>query len=111
MEVSSWTMSVQNIESTSLEASWEEFPLNDKHIEYMFLKITEATKGISVLRPVYTHERSRHIENLYSNREYVIQVVIWTGPDIEHDIYSSVNVSVTTKEGGMSSLKAFIVKF
>ena len=111
MEVSSWTMSVQNIESTSLEASWEEFPLNDKYIEYMFLKITEATKGISVLRPVYTHERSRHIENLYSNREYVIQVVIWTGPDIEHDIYSSVNVSVTTKEGGMSSLKAFIVKF
>lgn len=102
IEASSWTVSVNNIESTKAEASWTEFPLNDIHIEQMFLKISEANKNISLLLPVSEWDRSRHIENLYPNREYLLQVVAFTGPGIEHDIYSSNSVSMTTNEGGMS---------
>lgn len=71
----------------------------------MFLKISEANKNISLLLPVYEWERFRHIDNLYPDREYTLQIVAFTGPGIEHDIYSSSSVLVKTKEGGMSLLK------
>ena len=67
----------------------------------MFLKITEANKNISLLMPVEEWDRSRHIESLYPNREYEIQVLLFTGPDVHHDIYSSESVSFKTQEGGM----------
>ena len=104
MEEQSWTVSVNNIESTTAEASWIEFPQSHIHIEQMFLKISETNKNISLLLPVYEWERSRHIDNLYPDREYTVQVVAFTGPGIEHDIYSSSSVLVKTKEGGMSLL-------
>lgn len=107
IEVPSWTLSVSNIESTKAEASWEEFPQNamPAHIEQMFLKISEANKNISLLLPVSEWDRSRHIDNLYPDREYLLQVVAFTGPGIEHDIYSSDSVSMKTNEGGMLLLK------
>ena len=100
-------MSVDNIESTKADASWEEFPNNDipVHIEQMFLKISEANKNISLLLPVSEWDRSRHIENLYPDREYLLQVVAFTGPGIEHDIYSSDIVFMKTLKGGMLFLK------
>ena len=101
--MSSWTVSVSNIESTKAEVSWEEFPQNNiqVHIEQMYLKISEANKNISLLLPVSEWERSRHIENLYPDREYLLQVVAFTGPGIEHDIYASDSVFMKTDEGGM----------
>lgn len=105
---SSWTLSVDNIQSTEAEASWDEFPHHDKHIDSMFLKIKEANKNISLLMPVSEGDRSRHIESLYPNREYVIQVLLFTGPDTEHDIYSSESVSFTTQEGGMFLFKLIL---
>lgn len=107
IEVPSWILSVSNIESTKADASWEEFPQNDiqVHIHQMYLKISEANKNISLLLPVSEWERSRHIQNLYPDRNYLLQVVAFTGPGIEHDIYSSVSVSMKTNEGGMLLLK------
>lgn len=108
IEVSSWTLSVDSIESTKAEVSWEEFPENDVpgvHIEQMYLKISEANKNMSLLLSVSEWERSRHIENLYPDREYLLQVVAFTGPGVEHDIYSSDSVFMKTKEGGMMFLK------
>jgi len=104
IEVPSWTLSVSNIESTKAEASWEEFPQNamPAHIEQMFLKISEANKNISLLLPVSEWDRSRHIDNLYPDRKYLLQVVAFTGPGIEHDIYSSDSVSMKTNEGAPS---------
>lgn len=98
-------MSVNNIESTTAEASWIDFPLSHIYIEQMFLKISEANKNISLLLPLYEWERSRHIDNFYPDREYTLRVVAFTGPGIEHDIYSSSSVLVKTKKGGMLLLK------
>ena len=110
IEVPSWTLSVNNIESTKAEASWEEFPqsVRPAHIEKMFLKISETNKNISLLLPVYEWDRSRHLENLYPDREYLLQVVAFTGPGIEYDIYSSASVSIKTNEGGMLLLNIFM---
>lgn len=107
--MSSWTLSVDNIESTKTDASWEEFPKNDipVHIEQMFLKISEANKNISLLLPVSEWDRSRHIENLYPDREYLLQVLAFTGPGIEHDIYLSDSAFMKTLEGGMFFLKMY----
>lgn len=109
IEVSSWTLSVDNIESTKTDASWEEFPKNDipVHIEQMFLKISEANRNRSLLLPVSEWDRSRHIENLYPDREYLLQVLAFTGPGIEHDIYLSDSAFMKTLEGGMFFLKMY----
>ena len=109
--MSSWTATVNNIESTRAEVSWIEFPLNHIHIEQMFLKISEANKNISLLLPVSKWDRSRHIDTLYPDREYLLQVVAFTGPDIEYDIYSSDIAFMRTNEGGMLLLKTDLYGF
>ena len=96
----SWSLSVDNTDSTAVQLSWDEFPHRDKHVENMFVRITEANKHVSMLLPVSKHERSRRIENLNPNRNYFIQVLAFMGPDFQDEIYSSINVSATTNEGG-----------
>lgn len=101
-------MSVDNTESTKSDVSWEEFPLHDKHVDSMFLKIKEANKNISVLIPVSEGDRSRHIESLYPNREYEVQALLFTGPDFHYDVYSSQIASFTTQQGGTDHTCCFM---
>ena len=75
------------------------------------MRITEANKHVSMLLPVSTHERSRRIENLNPNRNYFIQVLAFMGPDFQDEIYSSINVSVTTNEGGNVLTKDIKITF
>lgn len=71
----------------------------------LFLTYTHANENVTVLLPVESvDDRSYNMDHLLMpNSEYTFEVYAFTG-DIEDDIYSSASVTVTTKEGGKSSL-------
>ena len=88
----------------SAEVTWADFPANAS-IGELFLTYTHANENITVLLPTDSvGDRSYDMDNLLMpNSEYTFEVYAFTG-GIEDDIYSSANVTVTTKEGGKSTL-------
>ena len=104
-ELPSWNVSVVP-GIVSAEVTWADFPGNASSIAELFLTYTHANENITVLLPVESlDDRSYDIDNLLMpNSEYTFQVYAFTG-GIEDDIYSSASVTVTTKEGGKSTLQ------
>lgn len=99
----SWNVSVVP-GIVSAEVTWADFPGNASSVE-LFLTYTHANENVTVLLPVESvDDRSYNMDHLLMpNSEYTFEVYAFTG-DIEDDIYSSASVTVTTKEGGKSSL-------
>ncbi len=85
----------------SAHIRWSDFPHNAS-IEEVFVVYTETSENVSVMLPVGSvHETEYGIDGLLlPAREYTFQVYAFTG-DIGDDIYSSLNVTMATGEGGM----------
>lgn len=88
----------------SAHIRWSSFPHNAS-IEKLFLVYTQTSENVSVMLPVESvHETEYDIESLLLPAlEYTFQVYAFTG-DIGDDIYSSLNVTMATGEGGMRLL-------
>ena len=93
-------MSYENVQSSSVEIRWTQFPRSMDSVQSMSLMITEPNKDMYAFIRVDKWESSRHIENLSPNKEYIFKVMAFTGDHPDNVTYSSQNISVKIHPGG-----------
>ena len=80
-------------------------------VQSMSLMITEPNKDMYAFIGVDKWDRSRHIENLNPDREYIFKVFAFTGEHPDNVTYSSQNISVKIHPGGELLLKGTVSRY